>query len=463
MTVTTRSLLDTLRGRVRGRVTGPGDIGYDEARAVWNGMVDRHPAAVAQVTGAPDVVEVVRVARAHDLRLTVKGGAHHVAGAAVCDDGIVIDLCAMTSVRVDEQARVAHVGAGARWADVDAATHSLGLVTVGGVDSRTGVAGLSLGGGIGWLARSYGLVVDNLVGVEMVTANAQIVQASAAENPDLFWALRGGGGNFGVVTTFRYRLHDITPEIATVQAFHKLEDAPAVLRAYRDFLAGAPDEVSCYALVVHVPPVEPFPEDLYGSPALALVGVCASDPERGRDLLAPLADIGSPVLLAPAALPYPALQQTFDAGSPDGGRYYYKSRFLPNLTDGAIDTLIALVGRLPGDYSMVGIECMGGAINRVAPDATAFRHRSEGFNFGICAGWATPEEDEATIAWAREMHEAMAPHASAAAYVNYVDHDEKDRVGDAYGAAHTQRLAAIKRDWDPDNVFRANLNISPAG
>lgn len=461
MTTTVDTLASMLRNRVRGTVSTPGDPGYDAGRAVWNGMVDRRPAAVVQVAGTPDVVEVVRIARARDLRLTVKGGAHHVAGAAVADDALVVDLSAMTAVQVDEPARVVHVQAGARWADVDAATHPLGLVTVGGVDSRTGVAGLTLGGGIGWLSRSHGLVVDNLVGADLVTASGEVVHASRDEHPDLFWALRGGGGNFGVVTSFSYRLHEITPEIATVQAFHRIEHAPAVLRAYRDFLAGAPDEVSCYALVVHVPPVDPFPVELHGAPALALVGVHSGDPVQGRELLAPLEAIGKPILVAPAPIPYPALQQAFDAGTPDGGRYYYKSSFLADLSDAAVDVLVSGIGSLPGDFSMVGIECLGGAVNRVAPDATAFRHRSERFNLGIWAGWTAPDEDDAVIGWARQLHEAMGPHASPAAYVNYVDHDERGRVGDTYGG-HAARLAAVKRDWDPDNVFRPNLTIRPS-
>lgn len=461
MTVTVEGPVPILRGRVRGTVIGPDDAGYDDARAVWNGMVDRRPAAIVQVAGTPDVVEVVRVARAHDIALTVKGGAHHVAGAAVCDGGLVIDLSALRSVHVDVDARTAHVEAGARWADVDGATHPLGLVTTGGVDSRTGVAGLTLGGGIGWLARSYGLVVDNLCGATVVTANGEVVHTSADEHPDLFWALRGGGGNFGVVTSFELRLHEITPEIATVQAFHPFEDAGAVLHAYRDFLATAPDEVSCYALVIHVPPVDPFPADLHGTPAVALVGVYSGSPERGQELLAPLLDIGSPMVAFAAPMAYPTLQQSFDAGTPDGGRYYFKSRFLSDLSEEAVGVLADHVGGLPGAYTSIGIECMGGAINRVDPDATAFRHRSEGFNVGVWAGWADPADDGAMIAWARRLHDALTPHGSKAAYVNYVDHDERDRMADSYGG-HEARLAAVKRDWDPDNVFRANLNVLPA-
>lgn len=461
MTLAAETLTDILRTRVRGRVLTPEDGGYDAARALWNGMVDRRPAAIVRVCDQRDVVEAVRVARARDLRLTVKGGGHQVAGAAIADDALVIDLSAMTAVRVDEEARVAYVEAGARWADVDAATHPRGLVTVGGVDSRTGVAGLTLGGGIGWLARSHGLVVDNLLGVDLVTATGAVVHASGTSHPDLFWALRGGTGAFGVVTGFEYRLHDITPQIATVQSFHRIEDAPAVLRSYRDFLAAAPDEVSCYALVVHLPPVDPFPTELHGAPALALVGVHSGDPETGQTALAPLERLGTPILCVAAPMAYPQLQQSFDAGTPDGARYYYKSRFLTDLTDAAIDTLVTGVGDLPGTFSMIGIESLGGAIGRAPADSTAFAHRAERFNVGVWAGWTDPEDDADTIAWTRRLHDALAPHASAAAYVNYLDADERGRVDDAYGA-HAARLAAVKRDWDPDHVFRTHLDLRPS-
>jgi FAD/FMN-containing dehydrogenase len=462
----TRTHLDddlaALDDRLVGELVVPDHAGYDAARAVWNGMIDRRPRAIARCADTADVAAALTVARAHDLPLAVRGGGHNVAGTAVCDDGLVIDLSTMTGVRVDPEARTARVQAGATWADVDAATQEHGLATVGGVDSRTGVGGLTLGGGNGWLARTHGLTVDNLLAVDLVTADGAVVHASADEHPELFWALRGGGGNFGVVTSFEYRLHPIGPEVLVTQAFHRFDDLTEVLRFHRDYVAAAPDEVSCYAMILHVPPIDAFPAEHHGAPAVALVAVHSGDVDEAGPLLAPVEGHGDPIVAFTTPTPYTALQQSFDAGTPDGARYHYRSQFLADLSDDAIATLATLAGRLPGEFTMVGIEPMGGAVNRVPADATAFPHRDAAFNLGIWAGWSDPGMDAEATAWARELHAAMTPHATGGVYVNYLDRDEAARVEDAY-AGHLARLRDVKQTWDPDNVFRGNHNIRPRG
>ncbi len=459
---TTAGVAEELRGRTAGDVLVPGDDGYEEARAVWNGMVDRRPALIVRCTTTPDVVAAGRTARTRDLPLSVRAGGHNVAGRAIVEDGVVVDLSQMRAVRIDPVARHAWVQAGATWADFDAAAQDHGLATTGGVHSGTGVAGLTLGGGFGYLARRYGLACDNLVGADVVTADGEVVHASEESHPELFWALRGGGGNLGVVTSFEFELHPVGPEVLVAQAFHRYEDAGAVLRAYRDLLAAAPDTVSAYALVIHLPPVAPFPADLHGQPAVALVAVHTGEVEAGRPLLDPVAAIGDPVVSFVAPMAYAELQSSFDAGSPDGARYHYRSQFLAGLPDEAIDVLVAGAANLPGAFTMVGIEPMGGAIARVPADATAFPHRDAAFDLGIWGGWTDPADDERIAAWARDLHDAMRPFGTGGVYVNYLDDDEDARVPDAYGPVW-DRLAAAKAAWDPDNLFRATMNVPPSG
>ncbi len=450
------STIDALARRFDGELVQPEDPTYDEARAVWNGLIDRRPAVIARCLSTTDVQVAIRYARQHDLPISVRGGGHNVAGTSVCDDGVVIDMGEMRSVKVDPATRTARVAAGARWADLDAATQAHGLAVTGGVDSRTGVAGLTLGGGVGFLARKHGLTIDNLLAVDLVTADGRSVRASEDENPDLFWALRGGGGNVGVVTTFEFRLHELGPEVLTAQVFHRYEDAEDVLRFHRDLMAEAPDELACSAAVVHVPPVEPFPEGLHGAPAVAQIGCYVGDVEEGRAHLDPIGSFGDPILAAVTPMPYTALQQSLDAGTPDGARYYWKSNFLSGLSDEAITTLVKAAEPLPGPFSMIGIESLGGAVNRVPTSATAWPHRDATFNLGIWAGWTDDADDEECRRWAREVHAAMEPFAADGAYVNYLDADDQDRLGEAYGE-HIGRLRDIERTWDPDGLFRRDV------
>jgi FAD/FMN-containing dehydrogenase len=454
-----KTTLEQLTNSIRGRLILPDAPDYNEARAVWNGMIDRRPAAIVRCKGAADVMAAVDFASQHDLPLSIKAGGHNVAGKAICDDGLVIDLSAMNTVQVDPETQTARVEAGATWADFDREAQAFGLATTGGVDSRTGVAGLTLGGGIGYLARKHGLSIDNLMSVDVVTADGELRHANDNKNSGLFWALRGGGGNVGVVTSFEFQLNEVGPEVLTAQIFHPFEDAREVLRFYREFTAEAPDELACYAMVVHVPPVPPFPEVFHGQIAVALVACYSGAIGDGETIMAPLQEFGDPILNAVQPMPYTALQQRFDAGTPDGERYYYKSQYLNGLSDEAIEAIINHIKPLPGPFTIVGLEPMGGAINRVEATATAYPHRDAAYNFSVWSGWSDPRDDEEIIAWTRKFHRAMVSHATGGAYANYLARDDQDRVRAAYGQNY-ERLLEVKKAWDPDNLFRMNQNVS---
>lgn len=453
---------EQLAQKMRGRVLRSGDPGFEDARRLWNGMIDRSPTVIVQCEGAADVVAALDFARGNELPVTVRGGGHGVAGKAVCEGGCMIDLSAMDEVHVDASRRRVRVGPGARWGQVDHETQAFGLATTGGVDSRTGVAGLTLGGGVGWLARSCGLSVDNLVSAEVVLADGRTVTASAHEHPELWWGLRGGGGNFGIVTSFELQLHEVGPEIMVAQVFYPLEQAEQVLRAYRDYTAALADTTSCYALFVPTPPADPFPEERHGTTALALVA-CHNGPlEEGEEQLAAVTSFGDPLLSVLAPMPYTALQQAFDAGAPDGGRYYWKAQYLNELSDEFIETLANGVETLPGPFSNVFIEQMGGAIARPSAAATAYPHRDVRYGLGISSGWADPAQDHEAIRWTRDLDAALRPFGAGAVYVNYLDADEDDRVSAAY-RHNLERLQHVKGTYDPDNVFRQNANVVPAG
>jgi FAD/FMN-containing dehydrogenase len=456
-----KAAIDRFEETFRGRLIQPREADYDEARAVWNGMIDRRPAFVARCTGSADVIACIDFARTNDMPITVRGGGHGVAGRSICDDGVLIDLSPMRNVRVDAKRKTARVGGGATWGVVDHETQRFGLAVTGGVDSRTGVAGLTLGGGIGYLARPYGLTIDNLQSAEVVLSDGRVVTASAREHPDLYWGLRGGGGGLGVVTSFEYQLHEVGPEIMTAQVFHPPEAAAEAMAFYRDFALGAADEVACYALFVNVPPVEPFPEEHQGRTALAIVASHAGSLEEGEAALRPLGAYGAPMLTATAPMPYTTLQSSFDAGAPDGGRFYWKAHTLDSITDDLISAVVDRVDRLPGPYSNVFFEPLGGTISRVEPSATAFPHRRAAFGFGISSGWADPAADEAAMEWTRALYDAVTPHASGGVYLNYLDRDEDARLGDAYGA-NLDRVQQIKRTYDPDHVFAATAREVPA-
>jgi FAD/FMN-containing dehydrogenase len=454
--------VDRLSGFVRGPVLGPGDEGYDAARRIWNGAIDRRPACIARCTGVADVVAAVRFARERDLRVAVRSGGHGVGGQALCDGGLVIDLSPMKGIRVDSVARTARAEAGVLWGELDRETQLFGLATVGGIVTHTGIAGLTLGGGIGWLMRKYGATVDNLVAADVVTAEGKLVSASEEENPDLFWGIRGGGGNFGIVTSFEYRLHPVGPNVLAGPIFHPLADAPGVLRFYREFVADAPDELTTIINLRIAPPLPFLPQDVHGKP-IVMVGACyAGSPGDGAEVVRPLKQFGRPIVDLLEPKPYTALQSMFDPSVPHGWHYYWKSVELPPLTDSAIETLVEQASAQTSPKSYCIVFQLGGALGRVGEGETAFSQRGAGHNVNINAVW-TEDDPEADrhIGWARGFFDAMQPHAADRVYLNFLGDEGADRVRQAYGTGIYERLVQLKRAYDPTNFFRLNQNIAP--
>jgi FAD/FMN-containing dehydrogenase len=454
--------VERLRAGVRGPVILPADPGYDAARAIWNGAIDRRPACIARCTGVADVVAAVGFARERDLLVAVRAGGHGVGGHALCEGGLVIDLSPMKGIRVDPVARTARAEAGVLWGELDRETQLHGLATVGGIVTHTGIAGLTLGGGIGWLMRKHGATVDNLLSVDMVTAQGEIVSASEEENPDLFWAIRGGGGNFGIVTSFEYRLHPVGPIVLAGSVFHLLEDAPDVLRFYREFIAAARDELTTIFELSVAPPLPFLPEEVHGKP-IVMVGACyAGSPDKGAEVVHPLKQFGRPIVDLLEPKPYTALQSMFDPLVPHGWHRYWKSVELPPLTDDAIDTLVEHSSAPTSPKSYTIVFQLGGALARVGEDETAFSQRDAAHNVNINAVWT--EEDpgaERHIAWARDFFDAMQPHAGGRVYLNFLGEEGGNRVRQAYGARNYERLVELKRAHDPTNFFRLNQNIEP--
>jgi FAD/FMN-containing dehydrogenase len=456
---------DGLAGSFRGELLLPTSPAYDAARRLWNGAIDRRPACIARCTGAADVVAAVRFARERDLEIAVRGGGHNVAGTAVCDDGIVIDLSAMRAVWVDPAGRTVRVQGGALWGDVDHETQAHGLATTGGIVSHTGVAGLTLGGGIGFLMRKHGLAVDNLLAAEVVTADGSILRASADEHPDLFWALRGGGGNFGVVTSFRFALHPVGPAVMAGPVFWAAEDTIDVLRFYRDFAAEASDELGSVIRLGTVPPLPAIPEDLHWRPAVAVACCYAGAVEDGERAVQALRRFGTPLIDLLAPSPYVAFQGGIDDTVPHGWHYYWKGTTLAGLSDDAIAVIADHAYAAGSPRSYAAIFHMGGAVARVAHDASAFAGRDVTHNMSIDAAWLpdeTGEHAEAETAWARRFFQALHPRRAGGVYVNFLDSDDdSSRVREAYGD-HYRRLAEVKATYDPDNAFHHNKNIQPA-
>ncbi|HEY9457950.1 MAG TPA: FAD-binding oxidoreductase [Gaiella sp.] len=449
----------------RGELLLPTTPGYDTARTIWNGAVDRRPAIVARCTGVADVVAAVRSAREHDLEIAIRGGGHNVAGTAMCDDGIVIDLSAMRAVWVDPVGRTAWVQGGALWSDVDHETHSHGLATTGGIVGHTGVAGLTLGGGIGFLMRKHGLAVDNLLEAEVVTAEGSIVRASGDEHLDLFWALRGGGGNFGVVTSFRFALHPVGPAVLAGPVFWAAEDTVDLLRFYRDFAADAPDELGSVVRLGTVPALPVIPEDLHRRPAIAVICCYAGTVEDGERVVRPLRRFGRPLvdLLEPSS--YAAFQCGFDDTVLHGWHYYWKATNVANLSDAAIGVIADHAYAAGSPRSYAAMFHMGGAVARVPHDGTAYAARDVAHNIVIDAVWLPDEAEELAApetAWARRFLEALRPHCSGGVYVNFLDSDDDtSRVREAYGDQIYGRLADVKATYDPANAFHHNKNIQP--
>jgi FAD/FMN-containing dehydrogenase len=443
-------------------VIGPEDQGYGEARSIWTGAADHRPAWVAACTGVGDVVAAVRIARERELRVSVRAGGHGVGGHALCDGGLVIDLSPMKGIRVDPATRTARAEAGVLWGELDRETQLFGLATVGGIVTHTGIAGLTLGGGIGWLMRKHGATVDNLLSADLVTAEGDFVTASEEDNPDLFWAIRGGGGNFGIVTSFEYRLHRVGPIVAAGPVFHSLKDAPQVLRFYREFIADAPDELTTIFELSVVAVSLKKQDNVHGTP-IVMVGTCyAGSPEVGAEVLRPLKQFGRPIVDLIEPMPYTTLQSMFDPMVPHGWHRYWKSVELPPLTDDAIETLVAQASAQTSPRSYCIVFQLGGALGRVAEGETAFSQRGAAHNVNINAVWTEEDPDAAShIAWARDFFDALQPYASDRVYVNFLGDEGAHRVRQAYGADNYERLVEVKRAYDPTNVFRRNQNIAP--
>ena len=461
MTAPNPAKVEELRKGFHGKVITPGDREYDESRKIWNAMVDKRPAIIARCAGTADAVKAVNFARDHAIQLAVRGAGHHIAGNSLCDDGLVVDLSHMRAVRVDVAAKRAVAEGGATLADFDEATLAHGLATPVGINSTTGIAGLTLGGGFGWISRKYGMTVDNLESAEVITAKGEIVRTSASEHPDLFWALRGGSGNFGVVTKFEFRLHQIGPDLLSGLIVYPFSEAKRVLQQYREFVAKAPDELTVWTVLRKAPPLPFLPADAHGKEVVVLALVHAGDPKKGEELIQPLRKFGKLVGEHVGVQPFTAWQKAFDPLLTPGARNYWKSHNFTMIADGLIDVVIDYVKRLPSPHCEIFFGSLGGATMRPAPDATAYAHRDAAFVMNVHGRWETPAEDERCIAWSREYFRASAPFASAGAYVNFLTSDETDRVRAAYGGNY-DRLARVKRKYDPENLFRTNWNVKPA-
>jgi FAD/FMN-containing dehydrogenase len=447
------ALVADLRATLTGDVIDRGDHRYDEARRVWNGLIDRCPAVIARCTSRADVVAALATARTHRPAVSIRGGGHQVAGSAVCEDGLVIDLSAMTEVTVDPVARTARVGPGARWADVNRETQRYGLVVPGGEVSETGVAGLTLGGGMGVLQRAYGLSCDALRSIEIVTADGALRTASATENRDLFWAARGGGRGLGVVTTFEFALHALGPQVAMAQVIYPDEEAATVLAAWAELAPRMPETVSPEIALWSIPPDPQIPAEMHGVPMVMVAGLYAGPAEEGVEVLAPLARLGTPLMDASGVVDYATSQTGPDPLFPAGARYFFKSHFVERLDDDAIGAVLAAGAERPTPQSLVIVRTMGGAISRVGAQESAFAHRQARFNVSIDAGWTDPALDATAIGWARRHWEALRPHATGGVYVNFAGLDEDADRASSFGA-HAARLDAIARAHDPDGVLR---------
>jgi FAD/FMN-containing dehydrogenase len=446
-----------------GSLLRSGEAGYDEARAVFNGMFDRRPALIAQCSGVADVISAIAFARERDLPISVHGGGHGVPGYAVCEGGVMVDLRPMNGVWVDPAARTARAEGGTTWGKFDRETQVFGLATTGGRVTTTGIAGLTLGSGSGWLERKFGFTVDNLLSAQLVTASGEVVTASESENADLFWGLRGAGGNFGIVTSFEYRLHELGPIVAGGLMVYAREQAPQILRALRDHMVDAPDEVGSGFAFLTAPPEEFVPEEVRGQPVFGVIFLYAGPVEEGTEAATALKrNLGEPALDLVGPMPYTAVQQLLDAGNPPGRHQYWKSDNLAELSDEAIDMLFEHANRTQSPFSIVVGEMKGGAIDRVDEGAVALPGRNAAAAFYGIAQWEDPAESDAHIAWVRELGEAMKPFGKGNVALNFVMDEGQERVQSTFGPEKYRRLVELKDKYDPDNVFRMNQNIRPS-
>jgi FAD/FMN-containing dehydrogenase len=445
---------------MRGEVLRPDAAEYDSARRIWNGMFDRRPALIARCTGVADVIASINFARDNRLPLAVRGGGHSMPGQSVCDGGFMLDLSLMNGVRVDPVQRTVRAEGGCLWGAVDHETAAFGLATVGGTVSHTGIGGLTLGGGFGWLGRKYGFAVDNLLSVDVVTADGRFLTANADENPDLFWAIRGGGGNFGVVTSFEYRLHEVGPIVVAGMALFPAERGVEIARAYRDITASAPDELTLALIYLSAPPAPFVPPEAVGAPMIAIAGCYAGGLEEGQRAMEPVRALG-PIVDLIGPMPYAAFQSIIDEGNPHGIQYYNKSHYLNDLTDEAIDTFLSQAAGKTSPMSYMLLFPFGGATARSIGGDTAMGYRDTKYIFVLMSVWLDARESEQHIRWSRDVWAALEPFATGGIYVNDLNDDEPDRVKAAYEPATYRRLVEVKNKYDPENLFRLNQNIKP--
>jgi len=460
MTLLQESMIDELKPRFQGDLLLPGDEDYDEVRKVWNAMIDRRPGMIARCVSPEDVVQAVSFSREHNLLVSVRGGGHNIAGNCICDDGLMIDLSLMKDIRVDPDARTATVEPGCTLADFDAAAQVHGLATPLGINSTTGVAGLTLGGGFGWLSRKYGLTVDNLRSVDVVMADGMRMHASETENDDLFWGLRGGGGNFGIATSFEFQLHPVGPDLLSGLIVFPFDQAKSVLTRFARFTEAMPDELNVWMVTRKAPPLPFLPVEVHGKEVVVLALCYAGDPAEGERLIEPLRSFGTAHGEQIGVQPYIAWQQVFDPLLTRGARNYWKSHNFRTLSDGAIDVIIEYAAKLPSPQCEIFIGTLGGQTTRVAPDAMAYSSRDARYVMNVHGRWDSAADDDRGISWAREFFARSKPFASAGAYVNFLTQEESERIAFAYGSTY-ERLVELKKRYDPTNHFRMNQNIKP--
>lgn len=447
---------------LRGELIRPWDSDYDNARKIFNGMIDKHPALIASCTGVADVINTVNFARINKLLVAVRGGGHNVAGNAVCDGGIVIDLTRMKGIRVDPVRQTVRAEPGLRWAELDRETQMFGLALPGGIVSTTGIAGFTVGGGFGYLSRKYGFTIDNLLSADIVTADGRLLIASEKENADLFWGIRGGGGNFGIVTSFEFRLHPVGPMILGGMLIYPLEKAKEVLQFYREFIAKAPDDLGTILAFVTAPKAAPVPENIQGKPVLFIIICYTGAIEEGERIIKPLRIYCQPAIDLVGPTPYTVLQKMLDAGNPPGWLNYWKSEYLKDLSDEAIDTLIDFAAKRPSPISKMVITHLLGSVSRVGDGETSYSHRNAPFIINIISMWQDATKNDENIKWTRDLWNAVQPFTTGGVYVNFIMTEGTDRVMAAYGKKNYERLVVLKNKYDPTNFFSLNQNIKPS-
>jgi FAD/FMN-containing dehydrogenase len=461
MTAQLSEAIGRFKGAIKGRVLTPDDPDYELARQIWNAMIDRRPAVIVQPADGRDVAPAIAFGREHGLEISIRGAGHNIAGNAVCENGLMIDFSNMREVRVDAGKKRTSVGPGATLADLDEATQKHGLATPVGINSTTGIAGLTLGGGFGWLTRKHGMTIDNLVSAEVVTADGKKLRANESDNAELFWAIRGGGGNFGAVTEFEFALHPVGPEILAGLIVFPFAQAKQVMTRYREFANSSPEDLNVWVVLRQAPPLPFLPQNVHGKEVVVLPIFYLGAAAAGEKLIERLRSFGDVIGTQIGAQPYTEWQKAFDPLLTPGARNYWKSHNFTELSDGALNAIIEYAGRLPSPQCEIFVGHIAGAANRVAPDAMAYAHREAKFVLNVHSRWDNANDDQKCIAWARQFFKASAPYASAGAYVNFMTAEESDRVAAAYGSNY-DRLVEIKKRYDPQNIFHLNQNIKTA-